>query len=295
MARRTCYTNASLAGGISSTLRPRFVKSFRRQSLTSSTAEVLSHRRHVNLSMTRTLSSCGSKQLHGSEYLANTSVASSNTCHVVHAGKLPFWPKAEKVSQPVNAYQKGSPPYLPHLSPKAAAKLSNGIQRLFIPAPSSILGCFSPVEAKPPKQEMNMMTTSVSIVTIVITSWLWLARSSICTKILISASSWLHGANWVLLSSELFGRARLPLAMTKSLKPVSVTSSSASQWNSSVLLPSTRRKDVKFLGRWVPFTTAIHLPCQLFDLVADLMLYSRQTSKTASMRVRSCFWNLCRI
>ena len=51
----------------------------------------------------------------------------------------------------------------------------------------------------------------------------------------ILASSWLHGASWVLWSSELVERARLPLVMTSSLKPVSVTSSSANKWNSSIL------------------------------------------------------------
>ena len=181
MARFICCTNTSLVGEISSTLRPRFVKSFCRQSLISSTVEALSYRRHVNLSMTCTLSFCGSKLWHGFEYLANTGVASSNTCHAAHAVNLPFPPKAETVSQPVDAYQKSSPP---HLSSKAAAKLWIGIQHLFIPAPNSTHSCFSPVEAKPSKQEMVMTTTSVSTVTTVITSWPWLARSLMCTNIL---------------------------------------------------------------------------------------------------------------
>ena len=96
--------------------------------------------------MTRLLSLCGSKLWHGFEYLANISVASSNTSHVAHAVNLPFPPKEETVSQHVNAYQKSSPL---HLSPKAAAKLWIGIQRLFIPATNSTHSCFSPVEAKP--------------------------------------------------------------------------------------------------------------------------------------------------
>ena len=198
MAPRICCTNAILVRGISSTLRPRFVKSFRGQLLTSSTAEAPSYRRHVNLSMTCTLSLCGLKLWHGFEYLANTGVPSSSTCHVAHGFNLPFSPKSETLSQPVNAYQKNSPP---HLSSKAAANLWIGIQRWFIPAPISTHSCFSPVEAKISKQEIAMTTTSLSSVTTVITSWLWLARFLMCTKILVSASSWLHGASWVLLSS----------------------------------------------------------------------------------------------
>ena len=120
MARRICCTNAYLVRGILLTLRPRCVKIFRGQSLTYSTVEALPYRRHVNISMTCTLSSCGSKLWHGFEYLANTGVASSNTCHVAHAVNLFFLPNAETMSQPVNAYQKSSPP---HISHKAAAKL----------------------------------------------------------------------------------------------------------------------------------------------------------------------------
>ena len=106
MARRICCTNASLVEGIPLTLRPRFVKRFRQQSLTSSTVEILSYRRYVNLSMTHTLSSCGSKLSLGFENLVNTGVASSNTCHVVHAVNVLFPPKAETVSQSLNAHQK---------------------------------------------------------------------------------------------------------------------------------------------------------------------------------------------
>ena len=162
----------------------------------------------------------------------------------------------------------------PHLSPKTAAKLWIGIQRLFTTAPNSKLSCLSPVEAKPSKQEMAMTTISVSTLTTVITSWSWLARFLTCTKILVSASSWLHGASWVLLRSELFERTWLPLVMTSSWKTVSVTTFSASKWNSSVLLPSTCRKDFQFLRRAVPFATFIRLVCPFFDLVADLMLCS---------------------
>ena len=63
-----------------------------------------------------------------------------------------------------------------------------------------------------------------------------------CTKILGSNSSWLYGVSWVLLSSKLFERSRLPLVMTSLLKPVSMTSFSACKWNSSVLLPSVSGK-----------------------------------------------------
>ena len=98
MARRICCTNASLVGGISSTLWPQFVKNFRQQLLTSSTVEALSYRRHVNLSMTHTLSSCGSKLWYVFEYRANTGVDSSNTCHVAHAVNLFFLLKAETVA-----------------------------------------------------------------------------------------------------------------------------------------------------------------------------------------------------
>ena len=197
-ARRICCTNASLVGGIPSTLWPRFVKSFRRQSLTSSTVETLPYRRHVNISMTRTLSLCGSKLWHGFEYLGNNGVASSNTCHVAYAVNFP--PKAETVSQPVKVYQKSS---LSHLFPKTIAKLWDRIQRLSIPAQNSTHSCFSIVEAKPSKQEMAMTITSISTVATVITPWHWLTRSLLCTKILVSRSSWLHGVSWVLLSSDL--------------------------------------------------------------------------------------------
>ena len=81
----------------------------------------------------------------------------------------------------------------PHLSPKTAAKLWIGTQRLFTTASNSKLSCLSPVEAKPSKQEMAVTTISVSAVTTVITSWSWLARFLTFTKILVSASSWLHG------------------------------------------------------------------------------------------------------
>ena len=118
--------------------------------------------------MTRTLSWCELKLWHCFEYIANTGVTSSNTCHVAHAVNLSFLPKAETVSRPVNAYQKDSSQ---HISLKAAGKLWIGIQRLFIPAPDSTHSGFILVEAKPSKQKMAMTATSVSAVTTVITSW----------------------------------------------------------------------------------------------------------------------------
>ena len=89
---------------------------------------------------------------------------------------------------------------------------------------------------------------------------------------MVCASLGLHGFIWVLLSSELFEKARLPLFMTSSLKPFSVTSACTSKWNSSLLLLFTCRKNFQFLGRGLPLTTFICLPCPPFDLVTDLLL-----------------------
>ena len=103
------------------------------------------------------------------------------------------------------------------------------------------------------------------LVTTVITSWPWLIIDGMCFLVV----------TWVHLSFVKFRAIRegqVTSVYDKFFETFSVTSACTSKWNSSLLLLFTCRKNFQFLGRGLPLTTFICLPCPPFDLVTDLLL-----------------------
>jgi len=197
---------------------------------------------------------------------AVTFVTPSQAFQVSHAVFLPLPPKLDTLSHPVKAWKNGNPLHL--FGPNAAAISWAAKNLKFFPVPkatqsSSICRCSAAATAR--------ITTSVSTVRINTLVQPCLTASSTWSSILVSASSWVHGARpatsrGCVQSTSLW--CVLMICFSVSVFVILVARNS----NSSTLFSSIRRKACQFPGMELEGSTRLRIPLPLFFLVSAFKL-----------------------
>ena len=201
--------------------------------------------------------------------LAKISDASSHTSHVCHTDFLPFPRKADTTSQPVELWENRIPLVLS--GPRATAKSCTGIHLKLRPCPNAIFSYSRPRACKTGRQLTAITRTSVSHALTMMTLLPSAAACLACTKIRVSASSWLQGATPSRLIARLLTTSCSLVAMTTFAVNIS-TILSARKIKSSVLLSFSLKKFGQFDGIFPLLVTLRLAPLSRFDLVSAFRL-----------------------
>ena len=144
--------------------------------------------------------------------LAKISNASPHTSHVCHADFFRFPRKADTTSQPVKLWKNRIPLVLS--GPRATAKSCTEIHLKLRPCPNAIHSSFRPRACKTGRQLTAITRISVSHALTMMILLPSAAACLACTKIQVSASSWLQGATISRLIARVLTTSCSLVAMT---------------------------------------------------------------------------------
>ena len=199
---------------------------------------------------------------------------------VCHADFFPLPRKAETTSQLVKAWTNVIP--LPFSGPTERYSSCTGIHLIFLPWTNATHSCCRPIAWRVGIALIAMTRMSVSLAFTNIDLLPSCAACLACTKIRVSASSWLQGDTPSRLIVWL-------LSTFSSLVTITVLGDgicsilSARKLNRSVLLSLSRKKLRQFEGTLHLLVTLRLAPCPRFDLASSFRLDGRYTSHTMSV------------
>ena len=176
--------------------------------------------------------------------------------------------------------------------PIAESNSWTGIHRALAPCQKSINMLRRPWCCRDGSTDTAMMTTSMPLAFMMRDLQLPCVASHACTNILVSASSWLHGAT---ASSDIILLLMVSSFVTTTMLAVSASHSLSSiTWNSSVLLFSSCKKLLQFVGALLVSVTLLLILGPLFWVTSnqvELLVDEKYYVNTLIFGTTGILWN----